>query len=189
VFLRVSLPGFAAARVVLGIGVSAGLMSIIKANSQWFAPAQVAGITGIAMALSALGSVITTAPVEWALPMLGWRGVFWIMAAATLATALWIAFAFFGASGASGYVAVSQMFPPEQVGRVSTAVNAMVLGGAFLMQSLIGWILDFWPRTAAGGWDPRGYSAALMLSVAVHLLVTAQLLGWTTRAPRKAKLA
>ena len=37
------LAGFAAARMILGVGISAGLTAILKANSQWFAPAQVAG--------------------------------------------------------------------------------------------------------------------------------------------------
>jgi predicted MFS family arabinose efflux permease len=283
-------------------------MAILKANTQWFAPAQVAGMTGLAMAVATMGSVLTTAPVEAALPWLGWRGVFWLLAgmavaaavwifasvrdkpgpvarralkdevavmrqilvsrlfwrygpavamlsilnftylglwagpwlrdvagydgparaqtllfytlamtAGTLAsgqassrvqarggpallvpaicyacllaaqvglalqpsgaavTVLWILFAFFGAAGPSGYVAVGQMFPPEQMGRVSTAINMLTLGGAFLLQSAIGAILDLWPRTAAGGWDPKGYSAALLVSVAVMLAIALRL--------------
>ena len=323
--LSSGLTGFAAARVMLGVGVSGGLMSIIKGNTQWFAPAKVAGMTGIAMAVSSLGSVLTTAPAEAVLPALGWRGVFWLLAGLAVAASLWIglavkdkalpakrkslkaemavtgallgsrnfwryapavamlsvlnftylglwagpwlrdvagydgparaqtllwytlamlsgslvigqvasrvqarghspflvpmlctaglvavqvglmlyglallpanpwaigvlwiAFAFFGASGPTGYIAVGQMFPPEHTGRVSTAANSLVLGGAFLLQTAIGWILDLWPRTAAGGWDARGYSAALMLSIALHLLAAAHLAGWTTpwrRAP------
>jgi hypothetical protein len=91
-------------------------------------------------------------------------------------TVLWVVFAFCAAGAASGYVAVGQMFPAEQVGRVSTAVNTLTLVGAFLLQAAIGWILDLWPRSAAGGWDPRGYSAALMLSAVIQLFVAAQLL-------------
>ena len=313
--LSEGLAGFAVARLILGVGVSAGLMAILKANTQWFAPVQVAGVTGMAMAVGSLGSVLTTAPVQAALPMLGWRGVFWLLCGLSLAvavwifvsvrdkpahaarrglkaelavmgsifgsrlfwrygpavamlsilnfaylglwagpwlrdvagydgtarantlllytlsmmagvvmigaassraqargypailvpalciagllaaqiglalqpagaatvTVLWVLFGFFAAGGASGYVAVGQMFPPEQMGRVSTAINTLTLAGAFLLQSAIGWILDLWPRTAAGGWDPRGYSAALMLTVAAQLLIAARLAGW--RAP------
>jgi len=304
------LPGLAFARVILGVGVSAGLMAVLKANTQWFAPVKVAHMTGIAMAVGALGSVLSTAPIEAALPTLGWRGVFWLLCAISVAVAvwifvsvrdkpvnavrrgfkaqlavmasiggsrlfwrygpavamlsipnfaylglwagpwlrdvagydgqarantlllytlslmagvvligaassraqargypailvpvlcsagllaaqiglalqpagvatvtiLWVLFAFFAAGAASGYVAVGQMFPAEQVGRVSTAVNTLTLVGAFLLQAAIGWILDLWPRTAAGGWDPRGYSAALMLSAVIQLFVAAQLL-------------
>lgn len=82
--------GFALARVILGVGVSAGLMAILKANTQWFAPAQVAGVTGIAMAVGSMGSVLTTAPVEAALPVLGWRGVFWLLGGMSLVVAVWI---------------------------------------------------------------------------------------------------
>ena len=49
-------------------------------------------------------------------------------------------------------------------------------GGAFLLQSAIGWILDQWPRTAAGGWDPRGYSAALGFSAVLHFVLALVLL-------------
>jgi hypothetical protein len=38
-------------------------------------------------------------------------------------------------------------------------------------------VLDFWPRTASGGWDPRGYSAALAFSLLLQLFVATRLLG------------
>jgi hypothetical protein len=97
-------------------------------------------------------------------------------------TVLWVLFAFFGAAGPTGYVAVGQMFPPEQMGRVSTAINFLLLCGAFLLQAAIGWILDLWPRVPAGGWDPRGYSAALALSVAAQLVIAARLSSRIMRA-------
>jgi MFS family permease len=305
-----ALAGFVVARVIIGVGVSAGLMAVIKANTEWFSPAKVAKVTGIAVAIGGLGSVLTTAPVQAALPVLGWRGVLWLLAAISAAVAvwillsvpekpaagnkgglraelsvtasvfrssrfwrlgpavailsvlnftylglwagpwlrdvagydgqarantlllytlslmagavvigaassrarahgrpavlvplacitgqiaaqiglalqpaglvavtlLWILFAFCAAGAAPGYVAVGQMFPAEQTGRVATAVNTLTLAGAFLLQAAIGWILDLWPRTATGGWDPAGYSAALALSVAVQAVLAAQVL-------------
>jgi len=83
---------------------------------------------------------------------------------------LWLAIAVFSAAGPAGYVAVCQMFPPEQTGRVSTAVNTLTLGAAFLVQAAIGWIIDLWPRTASDGWDPDGYSWALALTAALQAL-------------------
>ena len=307
-----SMTGFSVARVILGVGISAGLMAIIKGNTEWFAPAKVAGMTGIAMAFSTLGSVLATAPVEWALPTLGWRGVFWALCGTALAVSVWIFFtvpdkpapaarrslkedlavmgailgagkfwryapfpamlsvvnfaymglwagpwlrdvagfdgaaraqvllgytlaalvgnalighwtsrevargrsaffvplicmgfviagqaglalqpasgaavlaiwlviAFFGASGSAGYIAVGQMFPREQMGRVSTACNLLTLGGAFLLQAAIGWVLDLFPRAASGGWNPDGYSWALGLSMVLQVAATANLMGW-----------
>lgn len=297
--------GLAVARVVLGIGVSAGLMALIKAHADWFERSRVAYVTGIATAIGALGSAVTTSPVQAILPAFGWRGVFWILcllalgiaawifvvvpdkphlpgpartlrsdialsgrilasrtfwrlgpavatlsmfnfaylglwagpwlrdvagmdgparagvlllytfamvagsmltgAAASRANAaglpsflvpivclvamvllqaglmlqpsqpsvvfvLWLAIAVFGTAGPVGYIAMCQMFPPEQTGRVSTAVNTLTLGGAFLVQAAIGWILDLWPRTASDGWDPDGYSWALVLTAALQAL-------------------
>jgi MFS family permease len=303
------LLGFSIARIVLGIGVSAGLMAVIKANTQWFAPAQVARVTGVAVALGGLGSILTTTPVQIALPRFGWRGVLWVLCAMSLAVAAWIfvsvrdkrasgpraalkvdvqvtasilrsrlfwryapavsmlavlnftylglwagpwlrdvagyegtarantlllyalgmmagvaiagavtsrvqargypgivvvvacnaamllvqtvlalqpagaavpiawlLFAFFAASSTTGYIVVGQMFPREQMARVSTAANTLTLVAAFVLQTAIGWILDLWPRTPAGGWDPRGYSAALALSAAMQVLVSIPLL-------------
>ena len=88
--LAESLATLVVARVLVGVGVSAGLMAVIKANAQWFAPAKVALVTGIAVAIGALGSVLATAPVAAALPTLGWRGVLWVLCAFSAATALWI---------------------------------------------------------------------------------------------------
>lgn len=301
-------PGFAglvAARIILGVGISAGLMALIKAHADWFEPSRVAHVTGIASAIGALGSALTTSPVQALLPALGWRGIFWVLCLLSLGVAawiflmvpekprvpwpartlrsdialsgrilasrtfwrfapavatlsmfnfaylglwagpwlrdvagmdgptragvlffytfamvagsmvagsaasranaaglppflvpiasligmvllqaglmlqpsqpaivigLWLAIAIFGAAGPVGYIALSQMFPPEQTGRVSTAVNTLTLGFAFLVQTAIGWTLDLWPRTASDGWDPDGYSWALALTATLQAL-------------------
>jgi MFS family permease len=301
--------GLAAARIILGVGVSAGLMAVIKGHADWFERSRVAYVTGIATAIGALGSALTTSPVQAMLPAIGWRGVFWALcllalgaaawiflsvpdkprvtpiaggaartlrgdialsgriiasrtfwrfgpAAATLSMinfaylglwagpwlrdvagmdgparagvlflytfamvagslltgsaasranaagsppflvpivclvclvmlqaglmlqpsqpsvvlVLWLAIAVFSTAGPIGYLAICQMFPPEQTGRVSTAVNTLTLGAAFLVQAAIGWILDLWPRTASDGWNPDGYSWALVLTAALQAL-------------------
>jgi MFS family permease len=297
--------GLAAARIVLGVGISAGLMAVIKAHAEWFERGRVAHMTGIATAIGALGSALATSPVQAMLPALGWRGIFWGLCLLALAVAtwiffsvpekprvagpartlggdialsgrilasrtfwrfapaiatlsmfnfaylglwagpwlrdvagmdgparagvlffytfamvagsmltgsaasrtnavglspfvipivslagmvvlqialmlqpsqpwvvlaLWLALAVFGAAGPVGYIVLCQMFPPEQTGRVSTAVNTLTLGSAFLVQAAIGWILDLWPRTALGGWNPDGYSWALALTAAIQTL-------------------
>jgi MFS family permease len=297
--------GLAAARIVLGVGISAGLMALIKGHADWFERSRVAHVTGIATAIGALGSTLTTSPVQAMLPVLGWRGVFWGLSLLALGVAawiflsvpdkprvaglarslrgdialsgrilasrtfwrlgpavatlsmfnfaylglwagpwlrdvagmdgparagvlllytfamvagsllsgsatsrasraglprflvpivsltglvllqiglmlqpshpsvvlvLWLAIALFGSAGAAGFVVMCQMFPPEQTGRVSTAVNTLTLGFAFVVQTAIGWILDLWPRTASDGWNPDGYSWALGLTVVLQAL-------------------
>lgn len=310
--------GLAVGRVMIGIGISAGLMAVIKAHSEWFEVNRRAHLTGIAMAIGSLGSALTTTPVQALLPALGWRGVFAVLGGMTFAVAIWIFFAVpdkprvpgpartllgdivvsgrilasknfwrygpamgtlsmfnfvylglwagpwlrdvagmdgparagvlflytlamvagsmitgsassrasiaglppfivpvvclgamvvlqigmmfqpshaavvillwgaaavFGAAGPVAYVAMGQLFPPEQTGRVSTAVNMLSLGGAFLVQAAIGWILDLWPRTAGGGWDPAGYSWALGLTAALQAVAAVVL----ATAPRQAR--
>ena len=307
--LAESFAALVVARVIIGVGVSAGLMAIIKANAQWFAPAKVAFITGIAVSIGGLGSVLSTGPVALALPALGWRGILWVLCGLSAATALWIVlsvphrgggksdirselavmgsilrspvfwryapavamlsvlnfaylglwagpwlrdvagydsrgsanillaytltmmagaflvgaaasrakarglppmlvtlactagqvvaqiglalqptaplvvgalwmvFAFCVAGATAGYITVGQMFPPGQTARVATAVNTLTLGAAFALQAAVGWILDLWPRTAAGGWEPRGYSAALAGSLVLQVFIAARLLG------------
>src|SRR5262249_19558260 len=88
----------------------------------------------------------------------------------SLVVVLWLAIAVFSSSGPVGYIAVCQMFPPEQTGRVSTAANTLTLGFAFLVQATIRWILDLWPRTASNGRDPDGYTWALALTAALQAL-------------------
>lgn len=81
----------------------------------------------------------------------------------------WFAFAFLSSAGPSGYAAVGQRFAPELAGRIGTALNFTMLVTVFFLQNIIGVILDFWPRTAQGGWDPAAYGWAMALSVMLQL--------------------
>src|SRR5690606_31248641 len=84
--------GLILSRALTGIGVSAGLIAMLKANSQWFRPDQVAGVTGWCLVVGALGGVMVTVPVEFGLPVLGWRGIFLVLAglAVAIAATIWI---------------------------------------------------------------------------------------------------
>ena len=314
-------PGFAGlalGRVLLGVGISAGLMAVLKGNADWFERRRVAQVIGISTAIAAVGSTVTTVPVQALLPTLGWRGVFWVLCAVTLAVALWIflsvpdkprapgpaptlggylassarilvsptfwrfgpavatisifnfaylglwagpwlrdvagmdgatragvlflytlamiagsvltgsaasraqrlglptvivpivalvavvavqvglmlqprafavvlalflAMALFSAAGSVGYVVVNQMFPPDLTGRVSTATNTVALGLAFAVQAAIGWVLDLWPRTDSGGWDPDGYSWALGMTAALQAVAALVMVTALRRRP------
>jgi MFS family permease len=303
------MTGFMLARALMGVGVASGLMAVLKAHSLWFQRHQVAAVTGIAMVVAGSGGLADTAPADALLPLIGWRGVFWVLAALGLLSAaacwlsvreppraeaggrrrdrrkvaeavavvsaiyshpvfwrftpsvilltiinfsyqalwagpwlrdvaglggsarasvlfcyalglmagafvtgqlatrmqargwspmtipfacafgvmavqlallcgptghltvtlLWVALPFFASAGPAGYAAIAQIFPVEQMGRVSTAINTITLAGAFALQTAIGAILDLWPRTASGGWASAGYGWALALSIALQL--------------------
>ena len=85
--------GMAVARAMLGVGVSAGLMALIKANAQWFPTTRVAAMTGWGLAIGTLGAVLATAPAEAVLPHIGWRGIFWLMGGFSFAAAVWMSLA------------------------------------------------------------------------------------------------
>lgn len=304
-------------RIVCGFGLAAGLMAMLKANTQWYPKHRVAAVTGAGLFLAGMGGMSATVPVQWAIPLLGWRGIFVLLAVLTLLAAVWIRvavpdrpagavvperrgmlreigefgrifrdrtflrflpaimvlsalnftfqglwagpwlrdvggladgpravalliyagglvigslvtghaasfaqakgfppmfvpyigiggvlaslaalaaapsgfwavaavwflFAFCGSVGVPGYAAVGQGFPPELQGRVATAINFSMLVLVFVLQTGIGAILDLWPRTADGGWDPAGYSVAL----AVTFLLQALAALWIVVAPR-----
>lgn len=87
----------------------------------------------------------------------------------------WSLWPFLASVGPVGYTLVSARFPGSETGRVSTAINAVMLAVVFAEQQGIGLLLDLWPRTASGGWDPAGYSLALTLSAGFQLTALAWL--------------
>ncbi|MDQ6679646.1 MAG: MFS transporter [Pseudomonadota bacterium] len=77
-----SFLGLTLARTLIGVGVSACLMAPMTAFRHRFSPvAQLRANSWILMTGS-LGMVASTLPVQWLLPFLGWRGLFWVVAGA-----------------------------------------------------------------------------------------------------------
>lgn len=79
-----SLPQLAFARGLIGLGVCACLMASFKAFSLWFPLERAASVNAAVMAAGSLGALTATTPIGWALPALGWRGVFFGLAALVL---------------------------------------------------------------------------------------------------------
>ncbi len=71
-------------RALIGIGVSACLMAAFKAYRQWFAPARQSQLASWMLVAGTGGALVATLPVTMALPLLGWRGIFWLVAALLL---------------------------------------------------------------------------------------------------------
>jgi predicted MFS family arabinose efflux permease len=69
--------GFAAlaiGRGLAGLGVSACLMGGLKIFGDAFPAERHASLTGLIMAAGTAGALVASAPLAWALPVLGWRG-------------------------------------------------------------------------------------------------------------------
>ena len=87
-----SLPGLVLGRGLIGFGVSACLMAAFKAFAIWFPKQQLPQINGFQMAAGGLGALVATSPVEAALNITDWRGLFTVLAVLTLAVAAAIFF-------------------------------------------------------------------------------------------------
>lgn len=79
-----SFAGLLAARVLVGMGVSACLMGPLTGFRRWLDPATQMRANSWMLMTGSLGMVASTLPVQWLLPLTGWRGMFWALAAATL---------------------------------------------------------------------------------------------------------
>ncbi len=312
-------------RFLTGIGIAAGLMAMLKANTQWFPKARVAAMTGSGVFIGGMGGMLATLPLQALLPLVGWRGGFVILALMSFAIAVWIwlsvadappghvkpetrglvsevkafgpifthpyfvrfvpaimvmsglnfvyqglwagpwlrdvagfdaatraivlfayacgmaggslgngqaasflqarghspmlvpciamglqvwlqallifhppmslwalclvwfAFAYSGSAGPMGYAAVGQRFTAEFAGRVATAINGSMLVMVFILQYVIGVIIDLWPQTASGGWHATGYAWAMGLTLVLQAFTI--LWAWRLHAFRRGATA
>lgn len=76
-----SVTGFAAVRMILGIGEAGNFPAAMKAVSEWFPKKERGLATGILNAGSSVGVVAALAIVPWILSHYGWQEVFWITGA------------------------------------------------------------------------------------------------------------
>jgi predicted MFS family arabinose efflux permease len=67
-------------RVLCGLGVSAGLMAPLTGFRRWFDPGVQLRTNSWMLMTGSLGMVASTLPVQWLLPRIGWRPIFWIVA-------------------------------------------------------------------------------------------------------------
>ncbi|WP_305045516.1 MFS transporter [Geoalkalibacter sp.] len=83
-----SLGTLLVARALIGLGVSACLMAAFQAFRQWLPAERLPLANGVQMVAGGLGALAATAPVEAALRLTDWRGVFVLLGLLTLAASL-----------------------------------------------------------------------------------------------------
>ncbi len=113
----------AAARALIGLGVSSCLMAAFKGFAQNFPLERQASLTGAIMASGGLGAVTASLPLEFALPFLGWRGVFQGLTFLLAAVAAWIFFS----------------VPQREAGVSRDALGAQLKGVAGILGQRIFW--------------------------------------------------
>jgi MFS family permease len=87
-----SLLGLWFGRALVGVGVSGCLMAAFKAYRLWFAPDRQSQLASWMLVAGTSGALASTVPVSAALPVIGWRGVFWIITGLLLLSAAAIFF-------------------------------------------------------------------------------------------------
>ena len=82
--LATSFAWLLASRVLVGMGVSACLMAPLTGYRRWYEPATVLRANSWMLMTGSLGMLASTLPVQWLMPLTGWRPLFWILAAMIL---------------------------------------------------------------------------------------------------------
>ena len=84
----------------------------------------------------------------------------------------WALVAAMGAGTVLSYSILAEYFPKEIAGQANAALNVFHIGGAFVLQEFIGWVIDRWP--AHGGHYPSiAYKTALALIIGLQLIAMA----------------
>ncbi|MFP5405463.1 MAG: MFS transporter [Gammaproteobacteria bacterium] len=72
-------------RALIGAGVAGALMCSLRAFRFWYPAERQQQLAAWMLVSGALGALATTVPVQMALPVIGWRSLFWIAAALLVA--------------------------------------------------------------------------------------------------------
>jgi predicted MFS family arabinose efflux permease len=75
-------------RALIGAGVSGALMAALRAFRHLYPADKQQPLAAWMLAFGSMGALSTTLPVQLALPVFGWRGVFWIAAVCLLMSAI-----------------------------------------------------------------------------------------------------
>lgn len=83
-----SLASLTAARALIGLGVSACLMAAFKNNVLWWPGRRLPLLNGLILASGGLGALVATTPIVALLDVTDWRGIFQMLAALTVVSAV-----------------------------------------------------------------------------------------------------
>jgi len=179
-----SFAALLAARAMIGVGVSACLMAPLTAYRLRLGSAAQLRANSWMLMTGSLGMVASTLPVQWLLPSVGWRGLFWLVAGlltvATLVIA-WVVPRDLPATGGHeverfGYVAILRQ--PEFVRLAPMAF--FVYGGLIAVQAL--WAGPW--LTEVAGQTPAAAARGLF---AINLSMLVAFFAWGLAMPHLAR--
>jgi MFS family permease len=82
---------------------------------------------------------------------------------------LWALVAGMGAATVLSYSVLADLFPREAAGRANAALNLLHIGGAFAIQTAIGFLVGLWPRDLQGRYPASAYDLAFLMLVVLQL--------------------
>jgi predicted MFS family arabinose efflux permease len=147
------------ARILTGVGVSACLMAPLTGYRRWFAPDTQMRANSWMLMIGSFGMVASTLPVQWLMPLVGWRALFWSLAALLLLGLFlitWLAPQWQNATGAADARAPGTARPGYGVVwrhpyfRRMAPMAFFIYGGMVAMQTL--WVTPWMIRVA--GFSP-----------------------------------
>ena len=178
------LPSLIGARILMGAGVAACLMAPLTLYRRIFSPAAQLRCNSWMLMTGSLGMLASTLPVQWLLPVVGWRGLFWAVAALLML----------------GIVLIAWLVPRDRIGeplpgQSSASYREIVSAAIFVRMAPLGFFLyggmiavqSLW----AGPWLTRvvGQSAgqAAQGLFAINLSMLVAFLTWGVLMPRLAR--
>lgn len=177
-----SLATLVLARAAIGVGVSACLMAPLTCYRRIYSPGAQMRANSWMLMTGSLGMMASTVPVQWLLPSLGWRGLFWVLAGMLAVAAGAILLLAprdtrpVRAAGASGGYA--QILSHPMFVRLAP-VGFFIYGGLIAVQAL--WAGPWLTRVA--GWSDAAAAAGLLMINGSMLLA---FLAWGMVLPRLA---
>lgn len=150
-----SLTSLLIARAMIGVGVSACLMAPLTAYRRHFDLSAQMRANSWMLMTGSLGMLASTLPVQWLLPTVGWRGLFWWVAALLMLAAAVIALAVPSdrsamTSNATPTIKYQEIFRHHYFVRLAP-MAFFVYGGLLAVQSLWAgpWLTDVAGRSVA----------------------------------------
>ena len=180
-----SLQALALGRALIGLGVSACLMASFKAFSQWFPTERLPSLTATIMVAGGLGALSASVPVAAALPLLGWRGVFLLVAALLVLAAGLLMTVLDQAVGAQRESlgqqirALGGIYGNRVFWRFAPQ-GCLTMGGFMAIQGLwaVPWLMEVHGATRA---DAAGVLFLMSLAMLAGFLFVATCAGWLSK--------
>ncbi len=185
--LASSFQGLLVGRILSGIGVSACLMAPLTGYRRWFDAAMLMRANSWMLMTGSFGMVASTLPVQWLLPLLGWRALFWLLALLVLASMAliawqvpkWTLLKLGEASSASPRLSTAEVWRHPYF-RKMAPMGFFCYGGLIAMQTL--WVAPWMIKVA--GYTPMQAASGLFW-INVSMLVAFWAWGmanpWLTR--------